>query len=143
MGTLSGQCRRRGATLVRSPFLENFQKICNSVTDTNVEFDCIIAAVAPLDPEDLAALLERRLTKTSLAQRLGVSLAYLNKHTPKLPPGLVRAKRLQTQMLFNTRKGYRLHLAKQVLQGLKSLDNAAKEAKCSVRTLYRYVLKCK
>lgn len=91
----------------------------------------------------LAALAARKMTKTELAHSLGVSPTYLSRNTPKLPPGPIRAKRQAAQRLFETRKAYRLQLANRVFKGRLSLDAAAKEAHCSIRTIYRYVCKLK
>ena len=88
---------------------------------------------------DLAALLSRRLTKTALAKRLGISATYLSRITPKLPPGPVRAQRAKTKQLSDMRKAVRTKLAKQVASGRRSLESAAKEANCSIRTIYRYM----
>lgn len=92
---------------------------------------------------DLKALSSRKLTKVALAVKLGVSASYISRITPPLPPGPIRAQRLETAKLFATRKAYRQKLAKQVEKGRRSLESAAKEAHCSLRTMYRYVCKLK
>lgn len=92
---------------------------------------------------DSKALAARKLTKRALAAKLGISVGYLSRITPRLPPGPIRAQRLETAKLFATRKAYRDRLAKQVVNGRRSLTSAAKEAHCSIRTMYRYVCKLK
>lgn len=92
---------------------------------------------------DLKAIASRKVTKTEMAKRLGVSAAYLSRMTPKLPPGPIRAQRLAIHELAATRRAFRSKLAKEVLKGRRSLESAAKEAHCSIRTLYRYVCKLK
>ena len=87
----------------------------------------------------LAALASRKLTKTALASELGVSATYLMRITPTLPPGPVAAQRRANSTFAESRKAFRLKLAKQVLAGSKSITKAAAEAKCSERTMYRYV----
>lgn len=96
-----------------------------------------------LTASQLKALQQRKITKTALAEQLGVSPTYLSRNTPKLPPGPVCAQRIQTHKLFETRKAFRIKLAKQVVSGRRGLESAAKEAHCSIRTLYRYVCKLK
>jgi transcriptional regulator with XRE-family HTH domain len=92
---------------------------------------------------DLAAIAARKLTKTALAKRLGVSPTYITKITPKLSPGPIRQQRLATADLANTRKAFRTKLARQVIAGRRNLASAAREAHCSTRTMYRYICKLK
>lgn len=92
---------------------------------------------------DLASLAARRITKTALAAQLGISATQMSRITPKLPPGPVRAQRAATAELFATRKAYRTKLARQVFNGRRSLEAAAEEANCSIRTMYRYLCKLK
>lgn len=96
-----------------------------------------------LTATQLKALESRKITKTALAQQIGVSSAYLSRNTPKLPPGPVRAQRIQTHKLFETRRIFRTKLANQVISGNRTLESAAKQAHCSIRTMYRYVCKLK
>jgi len=91
--------------------------------------------------KDLAALQARRITKTALAAHLGVSATYLMRITPPLPPGPVAAQRRANSTFAESRKAFRARLAKQVLAGSKSITKAAAEAKCSERTMYRYLCK--
>lgn len=96
-----------------------------------------------LTAKQLAALAARKITKTALANELGISPTYLSRNTPALPPGPVRAQRQAIHDLFASRRNHREKLAKQVISGRRGLDSAAKEANCSIRTMYRYVCKLK
>lgn len=89
----------------------------------------------------LALLAARKLTKTALAAELGVSATYLMRITPPLPPGPVATQRRSNSKLATSRAGHRTKLAAQVIAGSKSITKAAAEAKCSERTMYRYVWK--
>ena len=89
----------------------------------------------------LALLAARKLTKTALAAELGVSATYLMRITPPLPPGPVATQRRANSTFSESRKAFRLKLAKQVAAGSKSIERAAAEAKCSERTMYRYLCK--
>lgn len=88
---------------------------------------------------DLERLAKRKITKRALADQLGISEGYLYHLTPPLPPGPVRNKRLAQSALAQSRRNYRLRLAKLVRRGTRSIESAAKEARCSVRTMYRYL----
>lgn len=110
-----------------------------AVGDTAGQHDTI--AVMHITKRDLAALAARKITKKDLAIRLGTAHTYLCRITPKLPPAPLRAKRLKTADLFATRKAFRFKLARQVAAGRRSLEAAAKEAHCSIRTMYRYICK--
>jgi hypothetical protein len=96
--------------------------------------------ITPTDAE-LAALSARTLTKTKLAAQYKVSPTYISRITPRLPPGPVAQKRKLTKILSDTRKAYRTKLAKQVIAGRRGLESAAREANCSIRTMYRYICK--
>ena len=96
-----------------------------------------------LTKAQLLALEQRKTTKTALAIRLGVSATYLCRITPKLPPGPVRAKRIEIHKLFESRRLHREKLAVQVIAGNRSLESASKQAHCSIRTMYRYVCRSK
>jgi hypothetical protein len=108
-----------------------------------VIFSATMTAPKKITAAHLAALNTRKLTKVALAESLGVSVTYIAKNTPKLPPGPIRAQRARTKVLSDTRKAYRTRLAKQVLSGRRSLESAAKEAHCSIRTMYRYLCRLK
>src|SRR6185369_12307441 len=88
---------------------------------------------------NLRALLARKLTKKALATKLGISATHMSRITPKLPPGPICAKRRAAHELFETRKAFRAKLAKEVNDGRRGLESAAKAAHCSIRTMYRYV----
>lgn len=91
---------------------------------------------------DLAAIAARKMTKTALAERLGVSPTYLMRITPPLPPGPVVLQRKANSKLAVSRKSHREKLATKIQAG-KSIEKAAAEANCSVRTMYRYLCKLK
>lgn len=91
-----------------------------------------------ISKRDLAALHARRTTKTALAHKLGISPTYLMRITPPLPLGPVVAQRKAQSKLATSRKAHRERLAIKVVAG-KSIEKAAVEANCSVRTMYRYV----
>jgi DNA-binding Xre family transcriptional regulator len=94
-----------------------------------------------ISKRNLDRLAKRKITKRALAAELGISECYLNRLTPPLPPGPVRAKRLARADLAQQRRNHRMKLAKMVQSGRRNIESAAKEARCSVRTLYRYLAK--
>jgi DNA-binding CsgD family transcriptional regulator len=83
----------------------------------------------------LADLIARRVTNREVARLLGVTEAYLSRtlkllEVEKDPPANTRKKQHE---LVATRKAHRQSLANQLPPA-----RAAREANCSLRTIYRY-----
>lgn len=95
-----------------------------------------------LTPGILEALAKRKASAKSVAALYNVSEAYLSRtlkelHLHKIPAPTMEQKRT-SKMLKANRTAHRLALAKQVLAS-KPIRIAAREANCSIRTMYRYV----
>lgn len=92
----------------------------------------------------LADLQERKRRNRDVADELGVSETYLSRKIATLQaknPGETVAHRKAAQALFATRRGFREKLAKKILssKGRLTIAQAAEEANCSERTMFRYV----
>lgn len=95
-----------------------------------------------LSPSLLEKLRTRKLTNAQAAEKLQVSESYLSRTVAALQtkvPGPTVQVRKANSDLTKTRRNFRVTLAKQVLNGRKSVTLAAKEAGCSVRTMFRYI----
>lgn len=89
----------------------------------------------------LTPLNNRETTIRAVAAQLGVSETYLS---TVVKPLLERVEsstkyRQNRSILKKTRSKYREFLAKQVEKGDISVETAAIEANCSIRTIYRYL----
>lgn len=99
-----------------------------------------------LTPQMLDDLKNRRVTDAALAKQLGVNPNYLNfvfnsvlkQHRIR---GKESEKREKERELVQSRRQMRIKQAKRVLNGVISLEKAAKLANCSERTMRRYVEK--
>ena len=86
----------------------------------------------------------RKLTNSQAAEKLQVSESYLSRTVAALQtkvPGQTVLQRKANADLTRTRRHFRTKLAKEVIRGRKTMAQAAKEAGCSLRTMFRYVEK--
>lgn len=94
-------------------------------------------------PEILEMLRLRQITNRTVAAQVGVSEAHLARVLAglgvKKQRGEVVKQREAAKTLAETRKKHRQSLAKAVILGKKTIEQAAIQAGCSERTLYRYV----
>jgi predicted XRE-type DNA-binding protein len=93
-----------------------------------------------------AALLEklrtRKITNAQAAEQLGVSEPYLSRTVAAIQrkePGKTMLERAKAHKLAETRRKHREGLAKEVKNGNLDVHAAARRAKCSIRTMSRYV----
>jgi AraC-like DNA-binding protein len=87
-------------------------------------------------------LQKRKITNAQAAEKLGVSESYLSRTVAALQtkvPGETVQQRKANADLTRTRRQFRTKLAKEVIRGRKTVQAAATEAGCSVRTMFRYV----
>lgn len=96
-------------------------------------------------PEIIVQLMTWEMTYEQAALLFDVSVDHLT-HTVidlvgKRKPAPKHQRRKMSSQLAATRKDYRKMLAYQVLNGSLTIEKAAKQAKCSERTIYRYVEK--
>lgn len=95
------------------------------------------------NPDLLEKLRTRQMTNREAAAQLGYDEFYLGRVLKQIgigkKEGEIRAKRRALSRKATTRKQFRTELAKQVLANKLSLDKAAETARCSTRTMYRYV----
>lgn len=139
-GTPSEAWTRAVAALPLPPSKIIFQTFHFHLTNHATDNDNIGYIVKmQISAKDLADLAARKISKVDLAARLGVSHTYLVRITPTLPPGPVSEQRRANATFAASRKAFRVKLAKQVEQGTKSIEKAAQEARCSTRTMYRYL----
>lgn len=92
----------------------------------------------------LKQLAARKITNAQAAEQLGVSETYLSRIVASMQdkvPGETVIKRKANAALAKTRRDFRVKLAKEVLRNRKTYEDAASEAGCSVRTMFRYVEK--
>ncbi len=90
----------------------------------------------------LHALQTRKITNREAAEQLGVSETYLSRKVAAIQskvPGETQPVREAAHKLFQTRRQFRERLAKKVLKSSMTVTQAAAEANCSERTMFRYV----
>jgi len=90
----------------------------------------------------LEQLRVRKITNREAAEKLGVSEGYLCRVVSTLQskePSVAAQERKAASDLAKTRRQLREQLAKKVLRNQMTLEKAAKEAGCSLRTMHRYV----
>lgn len=95
-----------------------------------------------LTPELVKALENRTMTNEEVAAKLQVNASYLSTVFNSLSSkkrGEVALQRENAHKLVEARRQLRIREAKKVCNGTKSLEKAAKDAKCSERTMRRYV----
>lgn len=94
-------------------------------------------------PDLLEKLRTRQLTNREVAAQLGYDEFYLGRVLIQIgvgkKEGEVRAKRKALSRKATTRKQFRTELAKQIVSNTLTLEKAAELARCSTRTMYRYV----
>lgn len=95
--------------------------------------------------EQIEALRTRQITNRSLAKQLGVTEFHLSRTFPghkigKIAGPVASAKREKKQLRL-IRDDFRAVLAMKVKNRQLSVEDAAKTAHCSVRTMYRHVAK--
>jgi transposase len=96
-----------------------------------------------LTPGILEAIAQRKTSAKDVAKLYGVSETHLSKalkalNLQKIPAPTPEHKR-KAHILMVTRTKVRQELAEKVRLGTKTIHNAAREANCSLRTMYRYV----
>jgi len=97
-----------------------------------------------LTPRILKDLETRKRSNKEVAEELGVSETYLSRMVAARQakePGMTPLLREAASKIYKARKQTREMLAKKVNKGHITLELAAKEAGCSVRTMYRYCAK--
>jgi predicted DNA-binding transcriptional regulator YafY len=90
----------------------------------------------------LSDLQKRKTTNAQAAELLGVSETYLSRKVAAMQakvPGTALQKRAAASTLYNTRRVFREQLAKKAAKGKMTVAEAAAEAECSERTMFRYV----
>lgn len=95
-----------------------------------------------LTPDLLERLRTRQMTNKEAAALLNVNASYLSFVFNQLDsrnPGEVSVNRLWLKKLMAARRDVKLREAKFVIDGHKSLQQAAKKARCSERTMRRYI----
>lgn len=119
-------------------FLTSLQKL-NENTQMNLK------TYLRTNPTVLGRLLSRDLTNKELAKDLGYSVVYVSQVLKEMGlkkvKGQVADKRKKRSVLKQTRSEYRTEVARDVLNKRITIDTGAKIAKCSERTLYRYIKK--
>lgn len=95
-------------------------------------------------PADIKeAIAQRLMTAREAAQHLNCNEQYLCKllkeQGVKRIPGITTAHRAKMGALFKSRRDFRKLLAAQVKAHSKTIKQAAKEGRCSERTIYRYL----
>lgn len=94
-------------------------------------------------PDIIVKLMTWEMTYEEAAKILKVSTDHLT-HTvidlvgPRKPAPKFQQRKRNSE-LAATRKDFRLSLAYQVLAGTLSIEDAAEQAKCTTRTIYRYL----
>lgn len=95
-----------------------------------------------LAPGILEAIAQRKTTVKAVARLYGVSEGYLSRTLKSLKlqriPAPTVAHKRNSKVLKAVRTQFRLELAKKALNG-SPVQLLAREANCSVRTIYRYV----
>lgn len=95
-----------------------------------------------LTPAMLERLRTRKITNAQAAEKLEVSETYLSRTVAAMQektPGEVMLARAAAAKLVAERRHHRERLAKEVKNGNLDVGTAAKRAKCSLRTMSRYV----
>lgn len=95
-----------------------------------------------LNAKLLKQLADRKVTNAVAAEALGVSETYLSRTVAAMgiekKPGKTTAHRNARHELAAARNTHRATLAKKVNKGEMTIEAAAKNAKCSVRTMFRW-----
>lgn len=96
-----------------------------------------------IPPEVVSQIVNRTLTNRKASLMLGISEQYFSVlfrrlKLKKVPGPTVVAKR-DAKNLSATRIDYRKQVVNQVKNGRKTIQAAAREARCSERTIYRYL----
>lgn len=97
-----------------------------------------------LTPALVKALEQRTMTNAQVAELLQVNASYLSSvfnTISKKKRGEVREQREWMHELVQARRQLRIREARKVLGGKKTMQQAAKDANCSERTIRRYVEK--
>lgn len=89
-----------------------------------------------ISPRDLQDYLQRRLSCADIARMYGTQPKYVSEALPKRPYSNRLAYKRQ---LRATRKEFRDNLAKQVDAGTMTVKEAAAQAFCSERTIFRHL----
>lgn len=90
----------------------------------------------------LNQLQKRKITNAEAAASLGVSETYLSRVVAAMQdkvPGKTAAVRAAAKKIYKARTETRSQLAKKVLKGRLTVEEAAEQANCSARTMFRYV----
>lgn len=87
---------------------------------------------------DLRDYVNRRLTTKDIANMYGVSPVYV---TRVLPKRAYSNQKVYKAQLRATREEYRNGLAQQVIDKKMAVEEAARCAGCSVRTMFRHISK--
>lgn len=90
----------------------------------------------------LQRLYDRKITNAQAADALGVSETHLSRTVAAIQgkvPGVNAAVRAAATKLHHARRTTRTELAKKVLADQLTIAQAAKRAKVSERTMFRYV----
>jgi len=94
----------------------------------------------------LERLRTRKVTNKEVAREMGVSESYLSRIVAGMQtkePGQTVIERNANAQLAKTRRHFRTKLAKEVIRNRKTCTDAAAEAGCSERTMFRYIARYK
>ncbi len=87
------------------------------------------------------------ISRASAAARLEISERHVNRlmkeHGVARPPSEAAQLRAGRRLLAQARRVLRAQEVAAVLEGRRTLEQAARAGKCSVRTMYRWVAKAK
>lgn len=91
-----------------------------------------------ITPTDLEAYLSWNMTSGEVAKKYGTKPTYVTYCLPKRPP---KPEEPSTRELRDTRNLFRDRLAKLLDQKMLTVEQAAKQANCSTRNIYRHLKK--
>lgn len=101
--------------------------------------------VERLNDKLLEQLRSRKVTNEAVAEALGIHPTYLSRTLREMGfekvKGATMAHREARSELADAREKFRAQLAKEVNRNKKTVEAAAKEAKCTVRTMFRWCAK--
>lgn len=89
-----------------------------------------------ITPRDLTDYINRRLTSADIAKMYSVSRVYVTRNLPKRA---YTNQKEYKQKLRDTRREYRDQLARQIQAKQFTVEEAAKTAGCSTRTMFRHL----
>lgn len=98
-----------------------------------------------ISPGIIEALEQRKTTAKAVAELYGITEGYLSRilgpkglNIKRIPPPTI-TKKVKAKLLTQVRTEYRMTLARRVAEGNTDIKTAATEARCTIRTMYRYL----